>query len=155
MNPTQKIKARIVQGHGAASGRKNDPRYPEGTIRAQLPYFRERGLDLSKYYPGTVNLDIEPYRCHMKKPRHEFKQVDWSPYISPENFFFFDVGLITGNLRVSGLIYMPDPSTKEEHFQKNSILELLLPWTEKLAHGEELWIEVDREQIYFEKEGEA
>jgi len=50
---------------------------------------------------------------------------------------------------------MPDASTKEEHFQKNSILELLLPWTEGLAYGEEIWIEVDSEQIYFEKEGEA
>ena len=54
------IPATIVQGHRVASGLNGNPRFPGGTLRMQLPFFAELGLDLSAFYPGTLNVSIAP-----------------------------------------------------------------------------------------------
>ena len=143
-----KIKATIIPGHGAASGKKNDQRYPKGTIQAQLPYFQERGLDLGDYYPGTLNVDIHPYTYEIRSPKHFFEHVAWTEHIPPENFFFFDIILYHQGLELKGLIYMPDPATKTEHLQKKSTLELLMPKIKELTYGDELYIEPDKDQLH-------
>lgn len=43
-----------------ASGRAPDSPYPAGTIALQAPFFREHGVDLSPYFPGTLNVDLAP-----------------------------------------------------------------------------------------------
>jgi hypothetical protein len=51
----------IVQaGHGVASGNTAQSPYPQGTIKMQQPFFRQLGLDLSPYFPGTLNVSIAP-----------------------------------------------------------------------------------------------
>ena len=52
----------LLEGHGVASGQalnagqlKTSP-YPKGTIAMQAPLFAALGLDLSPFWPGTLNL---------------------------------------------------------------------------------------------------
>ncbi len=142
-----KIKGIVRPGYGVASGKNKDERYPEGTIKQQFKYFLERGLDLSCYFLGTVNLDISPYKFNYKKPKHFFENINWSDHIPPENFYFFDVSLHFQGKTFEGLIYMPDPKTKEDHIQRPSILELLLPKVNGLHYGQTVAIEVKEEQL--------
>lgn len=142
-----KINALVCQGHGVASGKTKDPRYPEGTLKAQYPYFLEKGLDLSPYFPGTINLDIAPYNFKIKKPKYFLENVGWSDYIPPENFYFFDTSLQFNETTYKGLLYMPDPTTKAEHFQNPTILELLLPKIEGLKYGDHVMVEVFNAQM--------
>lgn len=146
-----KIKGTIIPGHGVASGKNGDARYPSGTIAVQRPYFSERGLDLEPYFMGTVNMDIAPYSYGIKKPRYFFEQVKWSKHIPPENFYFFEVSLFYGEEVYSGLIYMPDPATKNEHEQGATTLELILPKISGIEYGQTAHIEVDPHQLQFSK----
>ncbi len=142
-----KVKGEIKVGHGVASGKLKDERYPEGTLKQQFEFFLERGLDLSNYFLGTINLDISPNTYEIKKPKHFFKNIDWSDHIPPENFYFFDVSLYYKNQTYEGLIYMPDPETKEDHVQKPNIVELILPKIIGLEYGQIVAIEIRKDQL--------
>ncbi len=145
------IQATIIPGYGAASGKNKDNRYPGGTIALQAPYFTVLGLDLSPYYLGTLNIDISPHSFEIKTPKHFFKQVAWSEFISPENFYFFDVSLEYKSGTYEGLIYMPDPETKEEHEQKPTTLELILPKIADLQYGDRVSVTIDPVQLLLTK----
>jgi hypothetical protein len=146
------IPAFIVQGHRVASGLNGNPRFPGGTIRMQLPFFRELGLDLSVYHLGTLNVTIAPLSYRVVKPRLTFRDVKWHPTEPAEDFSFFDVVVHRDDAaHVSGLIYFPHPDTKPEHFQSPDILELLLPWTEGFEYGGKIHLEVPCEQMLFEQ----
>ena len=142
-----KISAVVQQGHGVASGKAKDPRYPKGTIKAQCEYFLEQGLDLSQYFQGTINLDIAPYSYKIVKPKYFLEHINWSEFIPPENFYFFDVSIQVSKKTYNGLVYMPDPVTKAEHFQNPTILELLLPKIDGLKYGDAVIIDVVEEQM--------
>lgn len=142
-----KIKAVVIPGHGVASGQGNDPRYPEGTLKAQYEHFQKRGLDLLQYFTGTVNVDISPYSFRIRQPKYFFENIQWSDHIPPENFYFFDVALQFNGEVYEGLIYMPDPATKEDHFQEPTTLELLLPKIDNVSYGDSVLINVKEEQL--------
>lgn len=142
-----KVNGFICEGHGVASGKSDNQRYPRGTLNQQLPYFKERGLDLSAFFLGTINLDISPYHHKIEKPKYYFKGIPWSDYIPPENFYFFDVTFFFGDVEYKGLIYMPDPLTKFDHIQEPSILELILPRISGLSYGMKVEIEIVDEQL--------
>ncbi|KAA3639958.1 MAG: hypothetical protein DWQ02_02810 [Bacteroidetes bacterium] len=142
------VKGKVVPGHGVASGKGNDPRYPQGTLAMQKPFFKERGLDLDQFYRGTINVDISPATFSIKKGRYYFKNINWSSHIPPENFYFFDVTVLHDENRYEGLIYMPDPATKTDHMQNPSVLEVLLrEKIEGLETGISLLLEINTEQI--------
>jgi hypothetical protein len=141
------VRGEIKSGYGVASGKGKDERYPEGTLKQQFKYFLERGLDLSNYFMGTLNLDISPCTYKIKKAKYYFKNIDWSDFISPENFYFFDVSLYFKDKTYKGLVYMPDPKTKENHIQKPNILELIFPKIEGLEYGVMVDIELKTDQI--------
>jgi hypothetical protein len=144
------IPATIVQGHRVASGLNGNPRFPGGTMRMQLPFFRERGLDLSCYHLGTLNVSIAPLSYRVLRSKWTFPKVKWHPTEPAEDFSFFDVVVHRDYAaHVSGLIYFPHPETKPEHFQSPDVLELLLPWTEGLGYGSELRLDVPPEQMAF------
>ena len=147
-----RIKGRITAGHGVASGKAGDPRYPQGTLKEQIPYFKERGLDLSPYFPGTINLDISPLGFVIQQPKLFLEQINWSPHIPPENFYFFDLKLIKNGQEYKGLVYMPDPETKVEHEQRSTILELILPKITGLEYGDPVEIEVPEEQLHIHRD---
>ena len=56
------FKAKLISGYGIASGKSNSSPYPEGSIKMQAPFFKTLGLDISKFWPGTLNLLLEDKR---------------------------------------------------------------------------------------------
>jgi hypothetical protein len=144
------IPATIVQGHRVASGLNGNPKFPGGTVRMQMPFFAALGLDLTAFYPGTLNVSIAPLSYRVGTPRHTFRQLKWHPQDPAEDFLFFDVTVHREKGRVvTGWIYFPHPNTKPTHFQKPDVLELLLPWIEGLRYGTSIQIEVPEEQMQF------
>jgi len=150
----QTIAARILQGHRVASGLNQNPRFPGGTLRMQIPHFLALGLDLRIFYPGTLNVNITPNRYRVIKARHSFANVKWHPTEPAEDFSFFDVRLrCLDGPSVEGLIYYPHPETKPEHFQQPGVLELLLPFVEGLRYGDEVRLEIPASQMAIKPPG--
>lgn len=141
------VRGRVVKGHGAASGRKGDPRFPEGTLALQAPLFEERGLDLSPFHQGTINVSIAPQRPIVKAPKYTFRNVKWSPETPPEDFSFFDCQVVYEGRVRDGLIYYPHPETKPEHFQDPHVLEVLAPFIEGLEGGDRMVLRLKEAQL--------
>lgn len=146
-----KIKGKIISGYGVASGKGKDSRYPEGTLKMQYPYFKERGLDLTEYFQGTLNIDIAPHSFEIKKPKYFFEAIGWSSHIPPENFYFFDVTLFFHGKEYDGLVYMPGAETKVEHEQIDTVLELILPRIEGLDPGQTVQLKVKEGSLVISK----
>jgi hypothetical protein len=145
------IPATIVQGHRVASGLNGNPRFPGGTLRMQLPFFAELGLDLRAFYPGTLNVSIAPLSYRVVRAKRTFRALKWHPEDPAEDFSFFDVTVHRDDAApVSGWIYFPHPDTKLVHFQQPDVLELLLPWMEGLGYGTKIRLEVPAEQMMIE-----
>lgn len=140
-----------MRGHRVASGANGDPHFPGGTLRMQAPHFLARGLDLSAFHIGTVNVSIAPRRYRVVRARHTFRAVQWHPAKPAEDFSFFACRLShAAAAPVAGLIYFPHPETKPEHFQQPDVLELLLPFVEGLSLGAEVRLEIPAEQMIIE-----
>jgi hypothetical protein len=145
------IPVTIIRGHGVASGKNGDPRFPGGTIHMQAPHFLARGLDISRFHTGTVNVSIAPHRYRILQPRLTLRKVVWHTTEPAEDFSFFDMQLsLPGASPISGLVYYPHPETKPEHFQANDVLELLLPWTHGLGDGKQARLAIPPQQMVFE-----
>jgi hypothetical protein len=148
MNHWRSITGTITEGHGVASGKSGDSRFPQGTIALQKPFFAERGLDLYRYFAGTINVSIAPYRYSIKQSKYTFRWVKWSPTEPAEDFSFFDCRiLLDRGTKLEGLIYYPHPETKPEHFHPPHILEILTEFIPDLQYGKEILLEIDRTQI--------
>jgi hypothetical protein len=142
------VKGTVKRGHGVASGRASDPRFLHGTIAMQQPYFQHRGLDLERYFAGTINVSIYPHTYAIARAKYTFRDVKWCADAPSEDFSFFDCRLILpGKIEVAGLIYYPHPDTKPEHFQSPDILEIMTEYIQGLAYEDPLILEVDRRQI--------
>ena len=140
----------VVPGHGVASGRNGDPRFPGGTIQMQLPHFAERGVDLSRFHPATMNLDLSPCRVSVPNPRVTLRDVQWHPTEPAEDFSFADARIRWKGSWHEAQIYWPHPETKPEHEQAPGILEILAPRLEGLEYGAELTVEVDPSEVRFD-----
>ena len=149
----QWIAATVVPGHQVASGLNGDPRFPGGTLAMQVPYFRARGLDLSRYHPGTLNLSIAPLVYRVAGPRMTFRQVQWHPVEPAEDFSFFDCRIRFAGAEHAGLIYYPHPETKPEHFQADHVLEVLAPTIAGMVYGSVVELAVDPGQMGWMEDG--
>jgi hypothetical protein len=138
----------VKHGHGVASGRSGDPRFPNGTIAMQKPIFKERGLDLERYFPGTINVSIDPCKYAIVRAKYTFRDIRWTSAAPSEDFSFFDCRLFLNNgINLAGLIYYPHPDTKSAHFQAPDILEIMTEFIQGLEYGDKLIVEMDRMQI--------
>ncbi|OKH40027.1 hypothetical protein NIES2119_03510 [[Phormidium ambiguum] IAM M-71] len=148
MENSIKITGTIKKGYGVASGKAKDPRFPNGTIEMQIPVFQECGLDLSQYFPGTINISIAPHQYEIKQAKYTFKNVKWAANEPAEDFSFCDclISFSTGRSQ-SGLIYYPHPETKPEHFQTPDTLEIITSFIDDLKYGDTVIIAVDSQQI--------
>lgn len=148
MDHWRQLRGVIQKGHQVASGRCLDPRFPEGTIQMQSPYFKKLGCHLDAYYPGTINLNIAPSRFRMKQARYRFYNLRWSTDTPPENFSLADCRILAeGRQTMSGLIYYPHPETKPEHFHSPEVMEIITYHIEGVRYGKELMLEIDRRQV--------
>ena len=152
---TSWLRCHKVDGHGVASGVANrDPSrppspYPEGSIAMQMPHFAARGLDLTWFWPGTINLSFAPCSIRLSNPDVSFADLRWTDHHPPETFSFWSVQL-RDPLRQwihPALIYYPHPETKVRHHQSNAVLEVLAPWIGDLQPQASLQIGVDPNRI--------
>lgn len=146
------VSARVVEGHGVASGKSRDSRFPGGTLQMQFPFFRERGLDLSSCHPGTLNLSLSPHRYEILEPAYTFRNVAWHPTEPAEDFSFFSCEVLKSREATPfpAWIYHPHPETKPEHFQSADVLEIIA--AEKITgitYGSNLILRVNGDQIRF------
>ncbi|MBE9228904.1 hypothetical protein IQ264_26180 [Phormidium sp. LEGE 05292] len=148
MENWREIKVRVKQGYGVASGKNQDPRFPNGTIEMQQPFFSQLGLDLSPYFPGTINISTAPHTYEIKAAKCTFRNLKWAAAEPAEDFSFCDCQILlnTGKSQ-PGLIYYPHPETKPEHFQTPDTLEIITSFISGLRYGDELIITVNLQQI--------
>jgi hypothetical protein len=85
-NLWQHLTGVLMQGHQVAS--RPSAAYPYSSLEKQKPYFKERGLDLSPYFNGTLNISIAPLEFEMTKPEFTFPLVEWTDLHPPETFSF-------------------------------------------------------------------
>lgn len=137
----------MTRGYGVASGASRDPRFPGGTLSLQWPLFRELGLDLEGYHPGTVNVDISPRQFAVHDADHRFEQLRWSDSVPAETFSFCRCRLRHGDDEYPAWIYYPHPETKPDHFHSASIMEVLAPFVADLNYGDKVTVNVAEEKV--------
>ena len=135
----------VVQGHQVAS--RPSEHYPQGTIPMQVPFFKQLGLDLHPFYPGTLNVSIAPLVWAMKQPRYTFRQVTWTTAHPPEDFSFARCRIIFQHNRYNCWIYYPHPETKARHFQNSSLIEIIAPRIPHIAYGDPVALAVLPEEV--------
>jgi len=141
----------LVQGHRVASGPSED--YPYGSLDRQRPIFKARGLNLDRYFNGTLNVDIRPYIFAMKKPEYTFQHVEWTDLHPPEHFSFSRCNVIYKAVEYDGWVYYPHPETKERNFQNPSLVEVIAAPIPGIKYGDEIQVLLNPEEITVHKSG--
>ncbi len=126
----------VVQGHGVASGAATHSPYPQGSVSMQLPFFKALGLDLSTYWPGTLNISIAPHTWSLVHADYCFEHVEWTHLHPPETFSFVRLQLLWQQHTVPAWLYYPHPETKAAHHQTNTMVEVIAPRLDGLAYGD-------------------
>lgn len=135
----------LVKGYGVASGPSAD--YPYGALERQIPIFKARGLDLSQYFRGTLNIDISPLVFELLIPEFTFQDVFWTDLHPPETFSFLQCSVIRGNTEYDGWIYYPHPETKLRNFQNPSLLEVISHQMAGMRYGDSLEVRANPARI--------
>jgi hypothetical protein len=142
-----KIDGIIEPGHQVASGRSNESPYPAGTIELQKPFFKERGLDLTAFFDGTLNISIRPYTFTLTHPQYTFRGVGWTSHHPPEDFSFSPCVLLFNGAGYNCWIYYPHLETKTVHFQDPSIIEVLAPFIPDLNYGDRTVMMINAQEV--------
>ena len=141
----------IQPGHGVASGKNQDDRFPKGTLAMQLPFFKQQGLDLNLFFQGTLNISIQDHIFKLGQPSYSFPSVKWSPDLPAENFSFYlcTIQTMKGQKSYNSFVYWPHPSTKPEFKQDPSVLEVMATQVEGAKYGDKIIITADWDTINF------
>lgn len=137
----------VVKGHQVASGNAHDPRFPQGTIAAQFPFFKALGLDLSSFHLATLNAQFNCHVIDLKLYDYQFKQVKWHQQMPAEDFSFCRCQILANGETYQALVYQPQVVTKTEHFQPKNQLELLAPFIAHVKYGDYLALEISSSAI--------
>jgi hypothetical protein len=137
----------VTPGHQVASGRAKNSPYPRGTIEMQLPFFKERGLDLTNFFQGTLNISIHPYTFSMRSPEYTFRKVNWTTEHPPEDFSFSRCQVIVENTEYEGWVYYPHPETKKRNFQDPTIIEVIAHQIPTIGYGDKIELRVNPKEI--------
>lgn len=135
----------VAQGYRVPSGPSKD--YPYGTLERQRPIFRQRGLDLTGYFNGTLNIDIRPHTFKLIRPQFTFYHVEWTDLHPPEHFSFSHCKIVYKNAEYDGWVYYPHPETKIRHFHNPSLLEVIAYEIPGIQYGDEVQVLVDPNEI--------
>ena len=139
------VRGVLVEGYHVASGPSRD--YPYGALDRQRPIFKERGLDLSGMFNGTLNIDIRPYEFKMLRPEFTFRNVEWTDLHPPEHFSFSHCRVIHQEVAYEGWVYYPHPETKKRNFQNPSLVEVITTPVPGIRYGDELHVQLNPERI--------
>ena len=137
----------VQRGHGVASGRGPNSPYPISSLRMQAPFFKARGLDLSPYFEGTLNLSIAPHTFKLLTPQFTFPRVAWTTLHPPETFSFSACRVIYRDASYDGWVYYPHPETKIRHFQDPTIIEVITTFIPELTYDDMLELLVKAAEI--------
>ena len=135
----------LVQGHQVAS--RPSAAYPYSSLEKQKPHFKDRGLDLSAYFNGTLNISIEPLKFEMTRPELTFPLVEWTDLHPPETFSFSRCKVRFEGKSYEGWVYYPHPETKKTHFHNPSLIEVITYKIANLKYGDTIEIEVNPLEI--------
>ena len=138
----------VVQGYRVASGPSKD--YPYGALDRQRPIFKSRGLDLSDYFNGTLNIDVHPRTFKLINPEFTFHRVEWTDLHPPEHFSFSRCRVIYKEIEYDGWVYYPHPETKLRHFQNPSLLEVIAYPIPGINYGDEVSVLVNSIELAIE-----
>lgn len=134
-----------MRGHRVASQPSRD--YPYGTLEKQKPFFKARGLDLSEYFEGTLNISIAPLAFEMSAPELTFELVEWTDLHPPETFSFSRCKVFFKGAEYAGWVYYPHPETKRTHFQDPSLIEVVTHKILDIRYGDGIEVEVNPREI--------
>jgi len=140
-----KIKGILAQGYHVASAPSKD--YPYGTLEKQQPLFAARGLDLSAYFNGTLNIDIRPFEFKLRRPEITFEHVAWTDLHPPEHFSFSRCSVVFRDKGYDGWVYYPHPETKLRHFQNPSLLEVIALPIPDIHYGDHVDVHVNDQEL--------
>ena len=143
----KQISGILKSGHRVASGMADNSPYEKGTLEMQLPFFKALGLDISKFYLGTLNIDIAPHTFEVVKPQYTFRNVKWHRDYPTEDFSFAPCELIFQDTTYEGLVYYPHPETKIGHFQDPSIIEAIALPISNIHYGDQIAIALNPSEI--------
>lgn len=143
-----RVRGRIVEGYRVASGPSAD--YPYGALSRQRPLFASRGLDLSNYFNGTLNIDISPHTFKLVRPEFTFYNVKWTDLHPPEHFSFSRCKVIFKEVEYDGWVYYPHPETKLRHFQNPSLLEVIAEEIKDIQYGDKVEVSMNPQEISIE-----
>jgi hypothetical protein len=93
--------------------------------------FAALDLDLSTFWPGTLNLSFSPAELKLVTPDYFFLDLEWTHLHPLWTFSFWNVRLRSVghcDFNVPGLVYHPHPETKARHWQSSSVPEILAPF---------------------------
>lgn len=121
--------------------------YPYGTIEKQKPFFKELGLNLDRFYSGTLNVSISPSTFEMTNPEFTFERVEWTELNPPETFSFSRCTLIHKGIHYSGWVYYPHSETKVRHFNNPAVIEILVRHIPDIHYGDEVELELNSDEI--------
>ncbi len=134
-----------MQGHQVAS--RPSRAYPYSSLEKQKPYFKDRGLDLSPYFNGTLNISIAPLEFEMTKPEFTFPLVEWTDLHPPETFSFSQCKVRFEKKEYAGWVYYPHPETKKTHFQNPSLIEIITYEIANIKYGDAIELEINSREI--------
>ncbi len=135
----------LMQGHQVAS--RPSAAYPYSSLEKQKPYFKDRGLDLSPYFNGTLNISIAPLEFEMTSPEFTFPLVEWTDLHPPETFSFSRCKVRFEGKEYEGWVYYPHPETKKTHFQNPSLIEVITYEVVGIKYGDSIVVEVNPHEI--------
>lgn len=141
------IKGEVIPGHQIASGKAKDSPYPGGSVPLQMPHFARLGLDLSEFYPGTLNVSIAPKKFTLLQSDYCFEGLQWIDGFPPETFSFCHCQLEFNDKSYPALVYYPHPETKIQHFHNDSLLEILAHKIPNIAYGDKVRLILSAEQF--------
>jgi hypothetical protein len=140
----------VVAGYRVASGPSKD--YPYGTLEKQIPLFKQRGLDLERFHPATINVSIAPATFEMIEPEYTFRQVAWTDLHPPEDFSFSRCTVKFKDASHAGYVYYPHPETKKRHFESASLLEIISGFIPEIQYGVRVELELNPGEIRIQRE---
>ncbi len=147
-----RIHGQIREGYRVASGPSAD--YPYGALSRQQPLFASRGLDLSAYFNGTLNIDISPQTFKLIRPEFTFYNIEWTDLHPPEHFSFSRCKVIFKEAEYDGWVYYPHPETKLRHFQNPSLLEVIAMEITGIEYKDEVDVSVNPQEILIESQSQ-
>ena len=148
----QKVGFVVVPGRGAASGKRE---YQDlgGSIRAQKPLFKQRGVDLDAFYEATLNLKIAARGFEVLQPLFRIRDLLWLPGYPGENFDLCNCCVSVAGVTYPALTYYPRPETKGPYAEPapDDIVEVLAPFVPGLTYGTRGHLMIDAAQLRFER----